>query len=757
MDEEQERAFLKRLRAMFGIEADEHLKAMSALLLRMEREGGASAPALLESLLREAHSLKGAARAVNLSEVEAVCQALESMLAELKQRPATPEPEMFDSLHHSLDTVRRLLDSSDGGDGGKNDPALLAAAEAARGLEAQQHALREREPAASAPSAAKPVPVAAAVGEIGGDTVRVATGKLDALMVQAEEMLAFKFGTEHLAQDLRDLRNELSAWRRSCEKTAREARTARRAARGAVADRGGRGMPPVERWLEAVEREAVFARELVARFNQIELSARRERRALGGMIDHLLEDMKQALMLPFSSLLELFPRLLRDLAQHAGKKVDLVIDGAALEIDRRILEQMKDPLIHLLRNAVDHGIEAPDVRLRNGKPARGRIRIGILPRDGSRVELLVEDDGMGIDAGQVKAAALKLGTISEEAAQDISERDALALIFASGLSTSATLTDISGRGLGLAIVREKVDSLGGSITVGPGSGGGTCFRISLPASLATFRGLLVRLGERQFVLPSRNVERVARLAPAAIKTVGGRDTMAFDGEVVALARLDTVLGIEPAAGDGRAPLQVVLLAEAGKRIAFVVDHVIGDQDVLAKGLGPQLPRVPNVAGATVLGAGLAVPILNVADLLKSAQKTSVAGVRQRGPAPVIPPRRAVLVVEDSITSRSLLQHVLQSAGYEVGIAVDGIDALDVLRSGAFDLVLSDVEMPRMDGFTLTERIRADPRTAELPVVLLTSLESREQKERGVEAGANAYIVKSAFDRERLLDVIRSLI
>jgi len=753
MDQEQEQAFLKRLRATFGVEADEHLNAMSALLLQMEREGGTAAPALLESLFREAHSLKGAARAVNLPEVESVCQMLESVLAELKQRPATPAQEFFDALYRALDTVRRLLDSGDSGNGG----SALLAAEAVRVLETQQHALRERGPEPAVAPVPDTVAPAVATGATGGDTVRIATGKLDALMVQAEELLAFKFGSEHLAQDLRNLRSELDAWRRGCEKNARDARAARRMARGAIASRGGRGMPPAERWLEAAEREAVFARELAARFNQIEYSARRERHMLGGMIDHLLEDMKQALMQPFSALLELFPRLVRDLAQHGGKKVDLVIDGATLEIDRRILEQMKDPLIHLLRNAVDHGIQAPEVRLHDGKPARGRVRIGIRPHHGGRVELLIEDDGRGIDAGQVKATALKLGVLSAEAAQSIDERDALDLIFASGLSTSAALTDISGRGLGLAIVREKVDALGGSIMVEPGAGGGTCFRISLPTSLATFRGLLVRLGERQFVLPSRNVERVARLAPAAIKTVGQRDTAAFDGEMVALARLDEVLGIASAADGREAPLQVVLLAEAGKRIALVVDQVIGDQDVLAKGLGPQLLRVPNIAGATVLGAGLAVPVLNVADLLKSAQRAGASGLRQRASSPEIPTRRSVLVVEDSITSRSLLQHVLQSAGYEVRTAVDGMEALDALHGGGFDLVLSDVEMPRMDGFALTARIRADPRTAELPVVLLTSLESREQKERGMEAGANAYIVKSAFDRERLLDVIRSLI
>jgi two-component system, chemotaxis family, sensor kinase CheA len=760
MADDPDSEFLQRLRATFRLEADEHLNAMSALLLQMEGADGALPPTLLESLFREAHSLKGAARAVNMDRIESVCQSLESVLAELKQRPpAPPASGFFDELYRALDMVRKLLDSADGNgsDGGR---MTLAAADTARALEAQRHALQVTEFAPLVARAAAPVPApvplpAVPQNALGGGTIRIATDKLDALMVQAEEMLAFKFGSEHLAQDLRALRDELESWRRGCEKTGRDARAARRAVQRTAAPAGRRGVS-LERWLDAAERQASFAKELASRFSRIELALRRERRALGGMVGNLLEDMKNALMQPFSALLEPFPRLVRDLAQQGGKKVELITDGASLEIDRRILEQIKDPLIHLLRNAVDHGIETPDVRLRQGKPARGRIRIAIAARDGNRIALTIEDDGGGIDLQQVKDSAVKLGVIAADAAQGLSERDALLLIFASGLSTSQMLSDISGRGLGLAIVREKIERLGGSVSVQRGAAGGTCFHLLLPTSLATFRGLLVRLGQAQFVLPSRNVERVARVAPAAVKMVGSRDTVEFDGAVVALAWLADVLGVAGAAAAARdTSLTVVLVAEGAERIAFVVDQVIGDQEVLAKGLGPQLARVPNIAGATLLGAGLVVPILNVPDLLKSAQRR--AAPQSQVPPSVPARRRRVLVVEDSITSRSLLQHVLQSAGYDVHTAVDGIEALDALREHSFDLVMSDVEMPRMDGFALTARLRADSRTAELPVVLLTSLDSREHKERGVEAGADAYIVKSAFDRDGLLDVIRRLL
>lgn len=765
MSKEDER-FLQRLLATFKLEAEEHLKAMSALLFELEQAPAEGRlPGLVETLFREAHSLKGAARSVNLSQIEALCQVLESVLAALKRQEIALARDFFAAMYQALDTLAKLLAASGQGDHAATGSEL---ADAMRALESLRRNAPEDLPAALLEPAEKSlaerpaIPRSAAKAEPNPDagaeaTVRISTAKLGALLVQAEELLAFKFSAGHLTGELRSLGNDLASWKKSWGKTVRDARMMRRAAgRHGNGTRYDKNPKLIERLLESVERDEFFAKSFGDRLTQLERNAEQERRALAGMVDKLLDDMKQALMLPFSSLLDLFPKLVRDLARDSGKEIELVIDAAAIEVDRRILEQMKDPLIHLVRNAIDHGIETAVERLRKDKPARGRIVIEIAQKEGSKIELAISDDGCGVDIARVRQVAQKMGLVSGEAAPALSEPDTLALLFESGLSTSAILTDISGRGLGLAIVREKVEKLGGGIAIELPESGGTCFRIVLPTTLATFRGVVVAVGERQFVLPSRNVDRVARVSVAQVKTVENRDTIELDRQVLALVRLGDVLGLgnRRLAETSAQFLLVAVLLSAGKRVAFEVDQVQGDQEVLLKGLGPQLPRVRNVSGATVLGAGRVVPILNVADLIKSAHKASP--VRAPAPEPAAP-RQSLLVVEDSITSRALLKNIMESAGYRVATAVDGIDALTTLRSGVFDLVVSDVEMPRMDGFDLTARIRADKKLAELPVILVTALESREHKERGIDVGANAYIVKSSFDQSNLLEVVRRLI
>lgn len=308
-------------------------------------------------------------------------------------------------------------------------------------------------------------------------------------------------------------------------------------------------------------------------------------------------------------------------------------------------------------------------------------------------------------------------------------------------------------------MREKIERLGGAITLETRAGAGTAFRIVLPLTLATFRGILVRAGERLCVLPASSVERVARVAAGDIRTVENRDTIPLDGQAVSLVRLGDALELPRRAassGSGNT-IQAVVLGSGLERIAFQVDEVLGEQEVLVKTLGPQLARVRNVAGASVLGTGEVAPVLNVPDLMKSATKFAVTSRAPAAEEPTEAQKRAVLVVEDSITSRSLLKNILESAGYGVTTAVDGIDAYTALKTGTFDLIVSDVEMPRMDGFDLTAKIRADRNLSELPIVLVTALEKREQRERGIEVGANAYIVKSSFDQSNLLEVVRRLI
>ena len=730
-------AFLKHLRSTFRVEADEHLRTMAALVRELEQPvAPARVPPLVERMFREAHSLKGAARSVNLSEIEALCAALETALARLKSGETSVSPPLVAGLVRDLDELERLLEEE--------------------GCELAPPRRPQGKPVADS---AAPAPPAERLTEP-GETVRISTARLSALQVQAEALTAFNAGAGHIAGELREIGAALDAWKKDWSRAAAEVRASRHARRrrGAAPERdrdaAGEGeRMSLDRRLDAIERDELFVKTLRDRLARLQRIAEQEQRELGGIAEKLQDDMKQALMQPFGTLLELLPKLVRDLARDGGKDIELQIDGAAIEIDRRILEPMKDPLIHLVRNAVDHGIEAPSERVRRGKPERGRIRIAVTPKEGNRVELLVADDGAGIDLDKVAAAALRLGLVAPADADGLTRDDKLALVFESGLSTSAILTDISGRGLGLAIVREKIERLGGSVAIELPEAGGTQFRIVLPTALANFRGLLVAVGEDQFVLPARNVERVARIAPAAIGTVENREAIELDGAALALARLADVLGLPPRAAAAER-LPIVVVASGGKRIAFAVDAVLGDQEVLVKGLGPQLRRVRNIAGATLLGAGRLVPILSVPDLMKSA-----LDVGQRAPPTAPAPaatRRSLLVVEDSITSRSLLKNILESAGYDVATAVDGIDGLTALRTARFDLVVSDVEMPRMDGFDLTARIRQDPKLADLPVVLVTALGTREHRERGVEAGANAYIVKSGFDQSNLLEVIGRL-
>jgi len=437
-----------------------------------------------------------------------------------------------------------------------------------------------------------------------------------------------------------------------------------------------------------------------------------------------------------------------------------VIEGGEVEVDRRILEEMKDPLIHLIRNCIDHGIEKPEEREQQNKPRRGTIKIEVSQLEGSKVQILISDDGRGIDRAKIQASASKLGLTTQPQPDNLSDPEALALIFQSGDSSSALITDLSGRGLGLAIVREKAEKLRGTVTVQSELGGGTGFRVVLPLTIASFRGIPVRVDEALFVIPSTAVERVAHVEKNKIKTVENKETIALDGKTVALVRLADALELHGTNGAEHTNdrMFVVVISQNGERIAFVVDEVINEQEVLVKTLGCQLSRVRNVAGATVLANGKLVPILNVTDLMQSAVRASAATARVAAAvlATEKPTRKSVLVVEDSITSRALLKGILEGAGYSVNTAVDGVDGLTQLRSGGFDVVVSDVEMPRMNGFDLATKIRADKKLSELPIVLVTALHSREDRERGMDVGANAYIVKNSFDQSNLLDVVERL-
>ena len=723
-----EEEFLQRLRATFRVEAAEHLQDIGTGLLELEK---ATTPErqlqLIETVFRAAHSLKGAARAVNSTETESLCQSLEDLFAAWKRRESLPTPSTLDTAHRAVDGMYQAI-------------AAPAAAERT-GSKSEE---------ASVPS---PRPFSVPTGE--NETVRITVSTLDARLLEAEEMLAAKLAADQRVTELGTMAGRFELWRKEWARIQPRTRALRRML-GRPLDAAVAS--DLHGLVEFFDWNHEYLRTLEGKVTALRRTAEQDRLLIGKLVDDLLENSKKLLMLPLATMGGLLSKLVRDLCRDQGKEAELTIHGEEVRIDKRILEQLKDPLVHLLRNSIDHGIETPEHRRRAGKAPRAAITLTVLPVNSTQVEISVSDDGAGVDVEKVKAVAGRRGLVARNTSDPLDESAALALAFETDISTSPMITQVSGRGLGLAIVREKVEKLGGRVAIESHRGSGTTIRMRLPLTLATFRGVLIESAQRLFILPTAQVDRVTRFKPQDVQTVEGRRTLALNGRAVALVDLAEVLQLPstPRSSHSADATPVLVLGAGEQRVAFAVDAVLDEREVLVKRLSKPLSRVRNIDGATILGSGEVAPILNVPDLLKSAR---TAGATRGTPAAAVPsatPAKRILVVEDSITSRMLLKGILESAGYDVKTAVDGIDAFTALRAERFDLVVSDVEMPRMNGFDLTARIRAERTLAEVPVVLVTALESREDREHGIDVGANAYLVKSSLDQSDLLEALRRL-
>ncbi|WP_332450128.1 hybrid sensor histidine kinase/response regulator [Methanoculleus sp.] len=394
------------------------------------------------------------------------------------------------------------------------------------------------------------------------------------------------------------------------------------------------------------------------------------------------------------------------------------------------------------------------IRVARGKPARGTVRIRVFPRSGSRVGIEVADDGTGIDSSAIRRTAVENGVITKDEDAALTDSEAIWLIFKSGMTTSRLVTDLSGRGLGLAIVEDTVSRLGGSVTVSSTPGKGTTIAFFVPVRMATLRGLLVRSERQVYVLPMQQVKQVLRVRPDSLATSRGRPTIRLSGETIEVIRLTEILGIPPSGSyDPSRVAPLVIIAYGAGQIACMVDEVIRVQEIIVRPLGSQLRSVRRIEGAVILGDGSVALVLDPLELIQDAMQADRLALE-----PALPGTgQRILVVEDSITSRVLLQTVLEGAGYRVETAVDGVDALAKFKQHEFDMLVSDVDMPRMNGFSLVEKIRADTReSADLRVVLVTSLDSPEDRERGKAVGADAYIVKSSFETKGFIDTIRHL-
>jgi len=460
--------------------------------------------------------------------------------------------------------------------------------------------------------------------------------------------------------------------------------------------------------------------------------------------ERLFDDLKDMAIgmrtLPLSSIVGPFPRAVRDLAAEHGKAVDLVVSGVEVELDRVILERLSDPLVHLLRNAVAHGIEPPEERAAAGKPERGLIELRAEQR-GSTVEITIADDGRGVSAEALEAATRE-GSLADVLAQP-------------GYSTAGSVTELAGRGVGLDAVKEHVEASGGSLEVHSERGAGTAVVLTLPLALALIEVLTVERGGQVYGLPLASIEETLAIDEPLL--LGGRHALDLRGESVPLSDLADLLGVDAPPLPARAP--AVVLAASGRRLAAGCDRLLKEDEVLLKSLGPLLADVRGYLGAAILGDGRIALVLDPVALSR-APHAPVARAEQRAPAAAdeAPPAPKVLVVEDSLTVRELQRSILEAAGYRVLTACNGKEALaSVSRDDQIELVLTDVEMPEMDGLALTRAIREHATRSSLPVVILTSRGAEEDRRAGIEAGADAYMVKRAFDQQALLDTVERFV
>lgn len=755
----EEQELLRKLLPIFRAEADERLESIAEALSQL-RAGDLSAETqheLHERVMRDAHSMKGGARTLNLGHVSAVCKEFEFAAAKLTRDEVPPYPAVYDLFERAADLVQGLLEAPENLNEGLINQMM-----------AELSTIEQRVPAETVPTepvtvpAAQPPTVASAPKAVAPQThtVRVATEKLDSVLRQAQEMLVAKLTFQQRSSEVREVATLIREWQAEWSRVDTDVYRLQSWVEKNDEHTDPSGIYPLAaaatRFLEWSQKTV---RSLERQVRDLSRRMFEDQQSFGVAVDTLVDQTKSALMLPLSTLFKGLPRMVREVARSEKKAIDFEISGDDVEVDKRILDEMRDPLMHLLRNCVDHGIELPSERSDAGKSKRGKIAIEVSQSAADQVELLVRDDGRGIDIDRVRRAAVDNQILSDGQSRALGREEVMQLIFRSGVSTSERVSNISGRGLGMAICREGVERLGGKIVIDSEPGKGTSFRIVLPLALATYRVLLLEVGRQMLAVPTANTERVVRLGPGAVTPVDGKDTISDRGEPILLQRLDAFLGLESArTSQGSRPVAAILRS-GQRRVAFAVNRVLDEQEVLFKDLGSYLVHVPNVSGSTILGTGTVVPILNVPEMIDAIHAENVVAVAPEEIAAVEPEeerQKSILVVEDSITSRMLLKEILESAGYSVSTAINGAEAVTTLETRQFDIVVSDVEMPRMNGFELTEYIRADQRLAELPVILVTGLERPEQRKRGLEAGANEYIVKGSFEQSNLLEAIRRL-
>lgn len=824
----------QELRELFAAESEEHLHALEKGLLHLEKNP--ADVAMLKDLFREAHSLKGAARMLGVRDVEALAHHFEDFLGAASKGKQTFTALDVDRLTRSLDDIRALVEEAVTGKPspitlpeamnrlthvaesppsvvepmGRPSPSLPLVVESAppisantppvveprgeqppiqqeRGRTNVGHAptatpssasplvaaplvvdgLPKRAAAAAAvPTAAAPVTAAQetapsegadpfAGSEEAAPVIRVRSNKLDALLKLVGELTVVRTRVKRRLIEMDEI---MDGW-----EDLKKGET------------GGEGAYTVARSEQTELASETLNNRLVALRHGIV----GDEASLELVSDALEEGIRNLRLLPLSTLFGLFPRLVRDLARQQDKEVVLVTEGGETTADKRILEEMKSPLMHLIRNAVDHGLELGAVREQHGKPGVGTITLRA-SQTATHVILEVRDDGRGLDLEAIRRQARKRGLFTEEALAAFSAEQLYPIIFQSGFSTSAMVTDVSGRGVGLDVVRAQVERLKGRIQVTSVPNHGSCFTIALPVTLATTAVFIALANGQSFAMPLDAVHTVRRIMPEDIFPIEGCDTILLQESVgqqdrpISVARLAQLLELPPTSHEQVPPPWPCIILNMGNEgwLGVICDSLEDELEVVLKPFGGLLQRVRNLSGSTILGSGSVCMVLNPQDLLGTIRKhgrrlseavvSTVSDADKPGGSHTMASsdkkrKKTILLAEDSLTTRTQEKRILQSAGYEVIAAVDGLDALNKLGKQPIDGLVSDVQMPNLDGLSLAAKVRQNPLYKELPIILVTSLSSDEDMRRGMEVGANAYITKPTFEQKLFLEIVQRLV
>ena len=716
---------------------------------------------LPDNALEAVRQIRGAARIMKCWPVESTAVALGGFLTALRDTRVSPSPEAAGWVRHTAATLAGLLATDE-----ETYPAWveLAAEPLKVACEVLQAAVQvtpqkppprvearpepqpiiveaSPQPVAPVVPTTTPEPEPAPAAPPAEAVVRVTAGSLNRLMGLAGESLVQGRWLQHFSNSLLKLKKRHDQLADLLDGMTHLS------GGGGSADEIARASADVRHMVGVVRQELA---DQGIDFD--EHAARAE-----DLNSRLYREVIVSRMRPFADGVHGLPRLVRDMARSLGKKARLEIRGETTDVDRDVLEKLESPLSHLIRNAVDHGLEMPEVRTAAGKPEAGTIRLEAWHRAGM-LSLTVADDGRGVDLEKLRKKIVDRGLNTTEVVRQMTEAELLEFLFLPGFSTAAQVTEFSGRGVGLDVVHDTVRRIGGSVRVSSKPGAGTTFHLQLPITLSVIRAVVVEVAGEPYAFPHTRIDRLLRVPRETVRSLEHRQFIVVDGQNIGLVLAGQLLDL-PAEPPKESHLPVVLLSDATGTYGLVVDAIHGEQDLVVRPLDPRLGKVPNLSAAAILDDGTPVLIADVEDLVRSMDQFIQSGTLRRcEPRDLGPARKKrVLVVDDSITVREVERQLLLHKGYDVTVAVDGMDGWNQVRAGHFDLLVSDVDMPRMSGLQLVAAVRGQEEFRHLPIIIVSYKEREEDRIRGLEVGANAYLTKSAFHDNRFVEAVEDLI